>query len=435
MKLFDEIPYLEDERIILKKAEEKDSDAIEQISSDESIRRYMPASLFDYGFSDKKEAVREMYAKPFENRELLFLGVYQKSAPDTMVGLAEVYNYDVDWSKASISYRLCGQYQNSGIAENVVKLLTNYLLNETDIRRVTAHVMSEDEDTNRVLSLCGFRMRRLRAKKDWGYSEPVTVNKYIIEKFGNISYAKIGNGAKPMVILPGIALKSTLGAADAIAQLFADFSDYTIYLMDDRQAVDEGYTLRKRAGDVAALMKTLSIKDACIYGASMGGMVAQLLAIDHPKLVRKMVIASTSSKLDDSAKAVLQGWIDNAQKDNLRQLIRQMNEKIFSPATIEQYGEFLEKNVGPVSDEELAKFIILAKAVLAHNSFDELGKVRCPVLVVGSEGDMVLGCEASRLIADTLGCEKHIYGKEFGHGVYDEAPDFKQRMFEFFEKD
>lgn len=434
MRLFDTIPYLENEQIILRKIEEKDEAAIDEIASDEVVRRYLPNNLFETGFKDKKEAVREMYNDLFKNKESLFLGICLKQDDFPMVGILEVYNYDINWSKASISVRIRKEYWNKDLAKQSISLIVSYLLNETDIRRVTAHVMTDNVYSCKALESCGFRLRKMNSPEDWGFSQPVLVNKYIIEKFAHINYAKIGEGPKIMAILPGIALQSTIRSADVIAEHFAKFHDYTIYLFDDRDAVTEGYSLRNRAGDVAALMKSLKLKGAYVYGASMGGMVGQILAIDHPDLVKKLFIASTNAKTESDTIAMLQKWMDLAKPETLSKLVKEMIRDIYSENTITKFGDFLEKNIGPVTEEEMKQFIILAKAVQKFDCLDEMDKIKCPVYVIGSVGDKVISEKAIRKLGAASRAKVNLYGPEYGHGVYDEAPDLKERMLEFFEE-
>ena len=62
-----------------------------------------------------------------------------------------------------------------------------------------------------------------------------------------------------------------------------------------------------------------------------------------------------------------------------------------------------------------------------------LGSIACPVLVLGSYDDQVVGGEASEMIADLLkgkDCTLYMYDG-YGHAPYDLAPDYKERMLEF----
>jgi pimeloyl-ACP methyl ester carboxylesterase len=62
--------------------------------------------------------------------------------------------------------------------------------------------------------------------------------------------------------------------------------------------IDRPLTYEQMADDTAALMRHLGIDDADVVGYSMGGGVALQLAIRHPELVRKLVVASTSFTSD-----------------------------------------------------------------------------------------------------------------------------------------
>ena len=79
------------------------------------------------------------------------------------------------------------------------------------------------------------------------------------------------------------------------------------------------------------------------------------------------------------------------------------------------------------------QFVILAKACLTANTYDELDKIKCPVLVLGGAKDKVVSGEASLEIAKKLGCEYHIY-EDLSHEAYNEAKDFNQRIYDFLEK-
>ena len=70
---------------------------------------------------------------------------------------------------------------------------------------------------------------------------------------------------------------------------------------------------------------------------------------------------------------------------------------------------------------------------------EELHNIKCPTFVVGCEGDRVFGPEASRQIYEGVSmgndkCELYIYDDSYGHAVYDEAPDFKERLYNFMKK-
>ena len=63
---------------------------------------------------------------------------------------------------------------------------------------------------------------------------------------------------------------------------------------------------------------------------------------------------------------------------------------------------------------------------------NDLRKIACPVLVIGSRSDKVFGGDASVQIMEKIaGCEIFMYD-DYGHAAYDIAPDYRERMLKFF---
>src|SRR5262245_43313743 len=78
-----------------------------------------------------------------------------------------------------------------------------------------------------------------------------------------------------------------------------DFSPPSLRQMLTRRLPPEQYTLSDMADDSAALLQRLDLAPAHVVGASMGGMVAQMLAADHPEVVRSLtsIMATTGSRI------------------------------------------------------------------------------------------------------------------------------------------
>ena len=66
--------------------------------------------------------------------------------------------------------------------------------------------------------------------------------------------------------------------------------------------MNKGYSTRDMAEDLAFGMQTLGITRAKVLGVSQGGMIAQYLAIDHPELVDRLVLAVTLSRPNETAR-------------------------------------------------------------------------------------------------------------------------------------
>lgn len=248
-----------------------------------------------------------------------------------------------------------------------------------------------------------------------------------------MEYSVFGKGPKNFVMIPGLSIHSVLLSADAIADAYRMFSDdFTVYVVDPSKDITDSYTVRNMADDIAAFMESKGIADAYVFGASLGGMAAMCLAIRHPELVRKMILGSTLSKPNAEFDILLCEWIRLAESKNETGLIESFADNVYSETTLKTYRDYIVSSNLGISDTEYRNFLILAGAIRNFDCYDELRLIKCPVLVLGAEGDAAITDRCSREIAEALKCDMHIYGKEFGHAVYDEAPDYKQRMLDFF---
>ena len=250
-----------------------------------------------------------------------------------------------------------------------------------------------------------------------------------------VNYMKFGNGPDTMVILPGLSIKSVLESADFIESAYRIFEDrFTVYLFDRREELPEKYSVYGMAADTTDAIKELNLNDIYLFGASQGGMISMALAADNPGLVRKLALGSTSCNIDEEKYSPIASWVKSAEAKERVKLYLDFGEKIYTRETYEKYRDVLAKFGGSVTDEELRRFIILAEGTKGFR-FDEPQKITCPVFVIGAEDDGVLGPgaaeELAELFKDNPGLKTHIY-RGYGHAAFDTAPDYKERLLEFF---
>ena len=250
-----------------------------------------------------------------------------------------------------------------------------------------------------------------------------------------MDYAVFGDGERTFVILPGLSVHSVMGSAEAIAGAYQPFCErYTVYVFDTARDIREGYTVRDMANDTFAAMKSLGISGADIFGASQGGMIALYLAIDHPEMVNRLIIGSSLAEKNDTFTATVEKWKRLANDRDETGLLESFADSVYSQATLDMYRDYIIESNRGITPEEYERFLIQADACGSFDCTGELDRVKCPVLVLGSEGDRIVTADGSRRIAEALGCEIYLYDESYGHGVYDEAPDYKQRCLDFLTK-
>ena len=77
------------------------------------------------------------------------------------------------------------------------------------------------------------------------------------------------------------------------------------------------------------------------------------------------------------------------------------------------------------------RFFSQADACLTHDAFGRLSEIHVPTLVVGGEKDLALGGEASREIAAKIPGAQLLMYPQWGHGLYEEAKDFNEKVQRF----
>ena len=249
-----------------------------------------------------------------------------------------------------------------------------------------------------------------------------------------MSYITFGRGLKPLIMIQGLNTRSIKGAAVSLAYMYRIFANaYKVYLFDRREDISEDVTVRDLSADIGTAMDVLKITNADVFGVSQGGMIAQYLAIDRPELVNKLVLAVTLSKNNSTAKAVVNRWIELTKQGDVKALVMDMAEKMYSDAYIKRYRPFMPLLTILQKPKDAGRFIALAKACLTCSAYEELDKIRCPIFVIGGNQDKVVTGEASEEIAKRTDCEIYMY-EDLGHAAYEDAKDFNSRVYQFLQE-
>lgn len=242
-----------------------------------------------------------------------------------------------------------------------------------------------------------------------------------------------GSGEKTMVVVPGLSLNFVTDNAQLLENNFAPFTDeFTVYVFDVKEDVPEDYSLFQMGDDLAAAIQDLGLSNIYMLGCSMGGMESICVAGRYPELVKKVVVAASSCKANENSDRVFSRWIKLAKEGKCRELTDDIGQKIYSKAVYEANREVFSAMADNLTDSLLSRFVRSAGAMVGADITEEASHIRCPMLVVGSLGDEVMTAKASEQIADITGNELLMYGKEFPHAVYDEAPDFLEKVRTFF---
>ena len=253
-------------------------------------------------------------------------------------------------------------------------------------------------------------------------------------KDGRMDYIHFGRGQRHLVILPGLgdALRSVKGTALPMALMYRIFAkDFTVWMFSRKQPLKQDCTTRDLARDQAEAMDALGIERADVFGVSMGGMIAQWLAIDHPERVEKLILTVTCAEPNPILTESVEEWVALARENDPAGFMDSNLRRIYS-AEYYRKNKWMAPIVGKLTKpKSYERFFIQANACLTHDAHEHLCRIQSPTFVIGGEQDLALGGEASRRIAAAVpGAVLHMY-PQWGHGLYEEAGDFNSLVLRY----
>jgi pimeloyl-ACP methyl ester carboxylesterase len=217
-----------------------------------------------------------------------------------------------------------------------------------------------------------------------------------------VHYGRLGDpAAPPLLLVMGLGLSSH--AWEALPAKLA--TRFHVLIFDHRGTGRSGPARRpcsmiELASDARAVLDAASVQKACVFGISMGGMVAQELALQHPERVSSLALGATFASFAGSEKLSLAALLDL--------LLLNCGARF---ATADRVGRLLVS--APFRDRALAwlradagqartPWPVLAQlaAIVRHGPAERLRRLRAPTLVLAGDADRVIPVEnAYRLAA------------------------------------
>jgi len=242
-----------------------------------------------------------------------------------------------------------------------------------------------------------------------------------------LAYALRGNGA-PLVMIHG---------AQGDQSMFADLASvcaagFRVLTFDQRgsglsEKPDMDYSIAMLADDTAALMDHLGLSPAHVIGVSMGGMIAQELALRHPQKVRSLILGCTTpggpNEIRAAGNAMAGAYSLHPMSAEERGAA--LAQAVFSKGHLERHPEIVAAMIEARRQRPIDPIALghRMKALHGHDTYDRLPKINCPTLVITGKDDALIAWENSRLLAERIPGARLEILDPAGHCFWLERPE------------
>ncbi len=255
----------------------------------------------------------------------------------------------------------------------------------------------------------------------------------------NIHYEERGKG-DPLILIMGLGANGSLWE-DHVQEFEKHFR---CILMDNRGAgatdkPDGPYSTKMMADDTAGLMDALGIENAHIAGISMGGAIAQELALNHPAKARSLVLVSTWAKCNNYAVSVFEHFRKiraTAKPGNFLELLQLW---IYAPPFYEANMDDLREAQQGADDDDnpmpLHAFSAQCDACINHDTAGRLDQIKAPTLITIGDQDIFTPPPFSMHLHENISGSEIFFLQGCGHAHHwEDLENFNAKTSEFMQQ-
>lgn len=220
-------------------------------------------------------------------------------------------------------------------------------------------------------------------------------------------------------------------------------TQYRVIRFDNRgigqsSAPDSPYSIQQMANDAAALLDILGIEKAHVVGHSMGGQIAQELALTHPQKIQSLILLSSFAKGNEKFNTIIKTWGDIAAKLDLELYEKVVLPWIFTenfyaiPGMVDQLIEWaINYPFAPIAHGLYHQ----SRAIINHDTTNRLQYIKCPTLVLVGKQDILTPVKFSEQLAQGIPNAELVIIEDGGHSFLIESPEsVAQFMLKFLNK-
>ena len=241
-----------------------------------------------------------------------------------------------------------------------------------------------------------------------------------------IFYEETGTG-DPLLLIAGFACDHTNWSR--MIPMLA--SRHRVIVFDNRgvgqtSATNTPYSIRQMAEDAAGLLDAIGLNRVHVAGHSMGGQIAQELALAQPERVRTLALLATCAKMDERGKAVIESWGELPRLVDAATGLRLSFPWIYTsrfyatPGAIERAIKDVFSNPFPPSPLGIYQ---QSRAITSCDTSTRLDRIECPTLVVAGNEDILSRLSFSEQLVQGIRGAELVVLEHCGHSLLKESPE------------
>ena len=211
---------------------------------------------------------------------------------------------------------------------------------------------------------------------------------------GTYPYVRVGDGPKPLLVIPGIGDAMFDGQYGRAGELlarrqFSRFTDeYTVFLVSRPRGLDEDATIDTMADDYVRVLESW-VGPASVLGLSMGGLIAQELARERPSLVDRLVVGVSGCRVAADSQPLLRRLHGLALGEEWVAIRSELLEAMHTGARRRLFP-LASRTVGrlrPPTPAHPQDVVVSVEAVREYDGTDRLDEIEPRTLVIGADED------------------------------------------------
>ena len=195
------------------------------------------------------------------------------------------------------------------------------------------------------------------------------------------------------------------------------------------------YTLELLADDLHGLLQALGVQSTHFVGLSMGGMIGQTYALEHPDMFASLALCDTTSRYPAEAAGLWAERIKTVETQGMEPLVESTLARWFTARFRNARPEVVEKVAAMIRTTPALGYIGCSHAIPKINLTARLAQIRCPAVVIVGEDDPSTPVAMAEEIHQALPDSELVIIPSAAHLSNLEQPDaFNQALAGFLDK-